>query len=212
MKKKEILYPVFLSVSHLSADVFWKYLYEDLAYGICPFGTFMNNDSVFCRFKGKQFNYQFSSKEPEEIETQLTYIFKTQLNIQSKMDYLSSRADFSKILDTSHNKEWKDIKKKNIKDILLDNFIIKMKNKYNFNASQTHKLMCFIITGFQFKIITNLDIEYDSVTCSITNIKGIDVKSLITEKKFSITIDPKIIESPPAEKLLMSDLWLKNMY
>ncbi len=96
MLKREIIHPIFLRVSNLATDTFWNYLFEDLAYGICPFGTYINDDTIFCRFKGKQFNFNFQEKSCEEIESQLTFILKSKLDIRSRLDLLLERTNFTK--------------------------------------------------------------------------------------------------------------------
>ena len=83
--RKEILYPIFLKVSQLSKDTFWVYLYEDLAYGICPFGTYIDQDVIYCRFKGKQFNFNFQNKSCEKIHNDLTHILKTKMRIWGRI-------------------------------------------------------------------------------------------------------------------------------
>ena len=209
--KKEICYPIFLKVAQLSSDTFWNYLYEDMAYGITPFGTYIDKDAIYCRFKGKQFNFNFKNKSCEEINKQLTHILKSKLNICSKIDHLSKREKFDIILKNS-SMEWKNIKKKNIKDILIENFVIRGKYDYDLTISQTQRILRMINIAFYFKLIANSDIEYDSDKCEIKNIKGIDFQSL-KNKKFSVTSHtlPKLdlYENQSIVKQKMSDLWSK---
>jgi hypothetical protein len=213
-EKKEIIYPIFLKVSQLSDDMFWSYLFEELAYGICPFGTYIDKDTIYCRFKNKYFNFNFSEKSIEEIFQGLTYIFNNKLNIYSKTDYIEKRKDFNNDLLIVSNKEWKDIKKKNIKDILIEKFVISIKQKYNLNVSQTQKLLNMINIYFKFKIITNDDVIYDSNKCEIVSIKGMDFSMLGDKKISNIQIDiPKISISnnEKIEKKKLSELWSKYL-
>ena len=135
------------------------------------------------------------------------------MNILSKIDYLTQRTNFDQILQTISNKEWKDIKKKNIKDILIENFVITLKQKYSLTNQQTQKLLNLIIIGFNFKIIGNTDIEYDSINCKILNIKGIDFQTLNNKKIISSLGIPKVVyENQSLEKQKMSDLWVKYIH
>lgn len=172
--KNEIIYPIFLEVSQLCVDLFWMYLFEDLSYGICPFGTYIDENIIYCRFKGKQFNFSFKDKPIEKIHTDLISIFKNRLKIMSKIDYLELRSDFNHLLRGYKNKEWKDIKKKNIKDLLIEDYVLRMKKKHNLTIQQSQKLLSNILIGFNFKLITNNDIQYDSDLGYITDINGID--------------------------------------
>ena len=42
--KKEIVYPYFLECIELTDENDWKIIFENLAYGIPPHGTFINKD------------------------------------------------------------------------------------------------------------------------------------------------------------------------
>ena len=42
--KKEIVYPVFLECCEFSVDSFWENIFEDLAYGKTPYGTYINKN------------------------------------------------------------------------------------------------------------------------------------------------------------------------
>jgi len=187
--KKEIIYPIFLQVSQMATDSFWIYLFQDLAYGICPFGISIDNYAVYCRFKDKQFNYNFSGKSCQNIYDQLMHIFKNKLNILSKLDHLTKRSKFNEILQLISNKQWKDIRKKNIKDILLENFVISLKYKYSLSNTQAQKILNSIIIGFTFKLISNTDVIYDPINCKIIDINGIDFQLLEQSKKITMSLD-----------------------
>ena len=61
--KKEITYPIFLKLASIQEDTFWKYIYEDLSYGKCPYGIYIQNDYICSFIKGKEFSYHFDDKE-----------------------------------------------------------------------------------------------------------------------------------------------------
>lgn len=175
--KKEILYPIFLKISQSLTDTFWVYLFEDIAYGICPFGTYIESETLSCNFKGKQFRYIFSDKSEETIKNDLISIFTTKLNIYSKIDYLKNRTNFGKGLQLSYL-SWKDIKKKSIKDILIENFVLSLKSKYNLSDMKTRKVLSLINMTFTFKLISTQDIIYDAKECKIIDIIGLNIDTL----------------------------------
>ena len=41
MIKNELVYPIFLKCCEISDDDFWKYVFEELAYGRSPYGTYI---------------------------------------------------------------------------------------------------------------------------------------------------------------------------
>ena len=63
------------------------------------------------------------------------------------------------------------IKKKNIKNILIENFVIDMKNKHNLSDKLCKKLLSIIKIGIIFKTILSDDIKYKDG--KINNIEGI---------------------------------------
>ena len=53
----KLIYPIFLSCCEFSKDNFWKFIFEDLAYGNCPYGTYIVKNYICCNYKGKEFMY-----------------------------------------------------------------------------------------------------------------------------------------------------------
>ncbi len=87
-----------------------------------------------------------------------------------------------------------------------------MKKTYRLNTIQTRNLSCFIVTGFQFKTISTADINYDPVKCEIENIRGIDVKTLMSNKKLNVCLGfQKVHHENVNEKQTMRELWLKYL-
>ena len=54
--KKEIIYPMFLRIASSMEDTFWKYIYEDLSYGKCPYGIYLQQYTNSIR-RGKKNQY-----------------------------------------------------------------------------------------------------------------------------------------------------------
>lgn len=209
--RKEIVYPIFIKVSQSTTDIFWVYLYEDLAYGICPFGTYIDSDAytINCNFKGKQFIYSFKNKLHSDILTELTHLFTIKLNIFSKIDYLKNRTNFGKGLQLFYSC-WKDIKKKSIKDILIENFVLSLQKQYDLSSIQTKKLLSIINMAFTFKLISNNSIIYDASKCVITNIDGLDFHKLLTKNMALPSINiTKIEKISITDKVYLKELWKK---
>jgi hypothetical protein len=51
--KKEIIYPIFLECCQYADDTFWENIFEDLAYGKSPYGTYISKDFLCCGYKKK---------------------------------------------------------------------------------------------------------------------------------------------------------------
>lgn len=157
---KEIIYPIFIQVSTYCKDNFWKQLYIDMAYGHFPFGVSVYKDRVFCSFKDKKFNYTCKD-DPEDIHRSLTDLFKTKLGILSSIDILQKRQNFQLLLYENFD-DWKNIKKKNIRDLLIEKYALKLKDQYNLPINKVRRIIKKIILGFYFKLISNTDILYDA--------------------------------------------------
>ncbi len=177
--KKDLKYPIFLKVSQCENDLYWQYIFDEMAYDMCPFGVYIDQSSfsVHCNLKGKQFNYGLHDKTPQTIHTELVQLFKTKLNLYSKNEYLQSRTHLNEQLKIRFE-SWKDIKKKSIKDILLENFILSLHGKIGCSYVQLRKLLSILQMAFHFKMITHNDVIIDSKDNKIIDIVGFNVENL----------------------------------
>jgi len=53
-----LFYPIFLECCRFTSDHFWQHVFEDLAYQICPSGTFFDKDLFCCHVKQQEFAYR----------------------------------------------------------------------------------------------------------------------------------------------------------
>ena len=160
--KKEIIYPIFLECFEYTTDSFWENIFEDLSYGKCPYGTYINKNFLCCNYKDKEFSYKIEKKNPLQLYTDIYNLFAKKLGLLSSRDKLKKKLDFNNIeeeLKFNKNK-WTDIRKKNIKDLLIENYVIDMKNKYSLSNKQSKNLLSSIFIGMIFKVINIKDICY----------------------------------------------------
>ena len=78
--KKDIIYPIFLECSQFITDKFWENIFEDLAYGKSPYGTYISKGSLTCKYKDKEFIYKLEKKDPKILYTEI-YLLLTNWNI-----------------------------------------------------------------------------------------------------------------------------------
>ena len=211
--KKEIIYPIFLECSSLAEDPILKNIFEDLAYGITPYGTYISKNFFCCNYKDKEFSYKIDpSLNSQILYNDIQNLITTNLNILSSKDKNKKRLDFKQIeqeLKDSH-KTWLSIKKKNIKDILIEKYIIDMKNKFSLTIKQCKLLLSSINTAIILKIINQKNILYENE--KITKIEGIEFetgKVIIKKNIYSINTSfaPEII----FDKKNISDNWEKHI-
>jgi hypothetical protein len=171
--KKEIIYPVFLECLQFTNDFFWENIFEDLAYGKTPYGTYINKDFLCCNYKDKEFSYKIEKKEPEQLYNDILFLLGKKLGILSLKDKNNKQIDFKNIENELKEcrKNWSNIRKKNIKDLLIERYVLNMKDKYLLTFKQAQELLSHIFIGLVFKVISVKDIKYSDGV--ITSIEGI---------------------------------------
>lgn len=210
--KKEIIYPIFLECCDLIEDTFWKNVFEDLSYGKCPYGTYITKDFFCCNYKNKEFSYKIERKDPNQLYIDIHELLVKKLGLLSHKDKIKKKIDFTLLEDEikENRKSWSNIRKKNIKDLLIENYVINMKNKFTLSIKQARNLLSIIFIGMVFKVISVKDIVYEDG--EIKNINGISFKQneIILEKDiytFDINRTPFIL----IEKKILSDVWIKYL-
>lgn len=184
--KRDVIYPIFLKCLPYVEDEFWKETFEELSYGNCYQGSYVSKGFLFSNVKSKEFAYKFIDKEPEKIYNDITKLLKEKLNIMSKNDrsiLINEFEEIEKNIKNIKNVDWNDIKKKSIKDILFQNYIINVKKKYDLRDSQVKCLYNTINLGLMLKSIKNTDIVY--VNGEIQEIKGFS----FYQGKYKIDLD-----------------------
>lgn len=174
---KEIVYPFFLECLQFAEDNFWENIFEDLAYGITPYGTYINKDFLLCGYKGKEFSYKIQRKNEKELYSDIYNLFKNKLGILSYKDNRKKILEFQKVekhLKISYDK-WSEIRKQNIKDYLIEKYVLKQRLEHSLSLKQSKFLVALISIALLFKIITAKDIIYQSG--EIKQIKGIHIEN-----------------------------------
>jgi hypothetical protein len=166
--KNEIIYQVFLECIKYTCDIFWQNIFEELSYGRCPYGIYISNDYICCNYKDKKFSYNINNNidNSERLYTEVYDILKHTFGLLSKKDkllnnnlFLKKQEDMVLMLQNS----WSNIKKKNIKTLLLEKFIIKKSKQYNLTSKQSKLLYNDIVLGLLFKTINKTHIIYNDL-------------------------------------------------
>ena len=193
MVKRDILYPIFLKCVSISEDLFWKEIFEELSYGNCLNGTYISKGCFCSSVKSKEFMCKFIDKDETRIYSDITRLLKEKLNIMSSNDrriMITELEEVEKRLKFFMDVEWSAIKKKSLKDVLFQNFLIDMKKKFSLSDTQIKKLYNILNLGLMLKSIKNSEIFYSNG--EITRIEGINFfKPNSTSKygRYTITID-----------------------
>jgi hypothetical protein len=211
--KKELLYPMFLECCKYTTDMFWESVFEDLAYGKLPYGTYISNNSLCCSYKDRNFSYSLNEKQdPKQLYDDVYNLLSKKLSLLSQKDKIRKKVEFFNLeFDTTeYRKSWSSIRKKNVQDLLIENYVIDMKKKHNLSLKQARYLLSVIYIGRILKVITSKDIEFEDG--KVTGIEGIS----FTNKKIHISkeIYDTQVETTDCiivEKSFLSDLWDKYL-
>lgn len=184
--QKEILYPVFFECCQYTEDTFWRNIFEDLAYGKTPYGTYINKNFLCCNYKDKEFSYKIIKKNPEQIYNDINKLLTKKLGILSHKEKLNKRVKFHQIETQikDNRQDWSNIRKKNIKEFLIECYVVNMKKKHSLTFKQSKLLLSIITISIVFKVITSKHIHYSNG--KIDHIEGIDFKN----KKIHVKRNP----------------------
>ena len=210
MRNKEIKNHVFLECLQHTDNKFWQSLFEELAYGVTPHGTYFCGDLFCCKFKNKSFTYNYTEKDSLTLFNEISELLKNKLNIFSEIERKNIKLNVKNSLENQLNKSWSSIKKKNLKELLIKIFISNMKNKHNLSEQQAKDAYLYINLAIIFKTITPDDIVYDGE--NVVSIKGMEFKEgeVIFNKDIESIIDTEIDEYDfVVDKTNVSDDWDK---
>jgi hypothetical protein len=117
----------------------------------CQFTT---NDIIIDLFEDLATKRQKCPTITNKIKSYEDNYYKLYLDILS---YFKVKETFN----NSNNlniKSWSSIRKKSLKDLILKNYIIEVKQKYNFDATTTNRLKKDLMVGLNFKNINDKNI------------------------------------------------------
>ena len=208
MVLKEITYPIFFECCQFTEDNFWRNIFEDLAYSKTPYGTYINNDYLLCGYKDKDFSYKIKGKNSKQLYTDIYDLLKNRLGILSGKEKTRKRLAYFQAENRIKNsrKNWNNIRKKNIKDILVERYVVEMKQRYNLPSKQAKILMSIIFIALAFKILVTTDIHYQDG--KITDIDNIIIsKKTATMKKNIYSLNVPFTRNITNAKKTMSSNW-----
>jgi hypothetical protein len=155
---KPVVNPIFEQLANLTEDVFWKTIFLDCSRCKFPRGfTFKNNVLTFK--KGNKMTCLELTSNLAESFTSCINFFQSAGGIMSKKDREKIRKlEEERILEqieSDLDKNWKDIKKENLKEVLLNEFIKEISEKLNFNEKEKNELSTTIKKGIILKYFNN---------------------------------------------------------
>lgn len=205
---KKILHPKFLECAKLTNDPYWIQVFEDCSRGRFPKGSCMDSTNTSVYIKNVKINqsYKLTGIIPQDFLA-LKKLFREILHLGSVQDRKEITNEIDGLKDRislTYNKEWKDIRKKNIKDYIIRTFILDLKKEFNLTHEKTTQLSRLIKLGFLFNWINNENVVYE-------NKNILEIKNLIFDEslnQFDIEVDNTISKREYKPKLLkLSGIW-----
>lgn len=211
-KDDEIVHPLFERCSDFTVDKFWKKTFSDLAKGKTPNGVYIYKGSL--RLKGKPAD-SITFTETDDCRRTFDNIYQflsAVCGILSPDDKLKQRHEFDSI-EQENKRNWIDIKRKKVKDLMIESFAVKMKHKHSLSLKQTRCLISTICMGLLFKSISASNIILENGF--IKNIDGISFRErriLFKLDLYNTDIDEDSDTSiRESQKKYMVDHWLKYL-
>jgi len=167
--KKIIQYPIFIKFLNYVNDPFWRFIYEDMAYSRCPYGLYLQKNYLCCNIKNKEFVYKLEeNKSVEECFNDINNLLKLRVGLLSEKERIIQKDSLVKIRNKKD--DWLKVKKKMIRETLLEKFVMDKSIQYYLSIGVINKMLCLLIIGLIFKTINSKDISYKNGV--IENING----------------------------------------
>jgi hypothetical protein len=211
---KEIIYPFFLECCKYTDDVFWENIFEDLAYGKPPFGTYITKGYLCCSYKNKEFSYKICRKDAKDIYDDIYGLLTQKLGIFSQKQKAQKKLAFHEFEKNIKNsrQDWCNIRKKNVKDAMYEKYVIDMKKIHNLSIKQCKYLLSMLSLSLIFKTITSKDITFrDDKIESIEGIEFRDGEVKFTRPLTLSVSDIRKDEVDENEYKSMRENWVKSI-
>lgn len=170
-----IIFPVFIICANLCSDDFWRQLFDDFSQGITPKHVSVTSDTFICKNK----NYLYKGETPENIHKKICDI------LIKTLKYKGCKNEFEKW----ENNNWKNIRKKKLREIIFINYILKLGDKYNLSTAKMREINNKIKMALIYGDINNDDIEYSNgeiINIKKFNLKTFDIPNIDSVKKLCI--------------------------
>jgi hypothetical protein len=149
-------------------------VFEDMAFGRFPSPTFFQKDYLCCAIKGKEFVYRVFDNQSnlipasaEQLYHDIRDLLSRRVGLLSEKEAIHQRnvvlnhqqVDFEK--ERFSEESWNVVRKKMIKDNVIEQFVLHMKEMYRLGPAVVHYFFSLLIIGFLFKTIQAKDIQYE---------------------------------------------------
>lgn len=178
-----VIYPIFIECKEYVLDGYWKDVLSQCAINRFPKGirykVTMNpgssDDSGFEHIFSIKTMKKLGSRggvevinlptEPKVLAGCLLSIFREKLDMYSSLDLQIKKEEFEVMnssLKVNYDCTWKELKPKNVKDMMIRNYVIELQKRHSLTDGQARKLLSEINCCVQLKILDQESIVYSS--------------------------------------------------
>lgn len=156
---KDLVYPAFLACTDFTEDDFWKSVFEELAFGVCPSLTYINKGYLMCNARGKEFVYKINAElDPETLFGDVYGLLTEKLGLKSTREIEEHKQAVDSHQETVYT-AWSNIKKKSIRDTIILQFVVEQTEKFQLSSQQSRELFRLINMGVLLKFIVSKHIS-----------------------------------------------------
>jgi len=135
--KRDVIHPIFLECKEHVENPFWKSLFEEFAYGKYPKQLYITqNQHIQSSNRTNFFQYSFKGKDIPTMIFDIQELLLTHTNLISNEEILVKKNDNVKYKKDEWT-QWKDIKKKYIRDILIMDYCIALRIEKRYTLEES---------------------------------------------------------------------------
>ena len=158
--KKELVHPIFLECKERVENSFWKSLFEEFAYGKYPKQLYVNqNQQIQSTNRNHFFQYSFKEKSIDEMIPEIQELLLTHTSLISNEEIIIKKSEHLKFKEEKLS-SWKEIKKKFIKEILLMEYCIQLKQDHKLSSEVIDRLY----TLLRYSNITEVHMRHNKIS------------------------------------------------
>jgi len=215
MKKDvSVIYPQFAACKKYTIDKYWKDIFEGCSMNKFPcrgIGYNASENILYVKAKGEANKKSTSYSLPEDSKV-LYYlmmdIFRNKLKLTSELDLNLKKTELEEIKEKRNinfDCEWKDIKSRGMRDLLISRWVLQKKEDMNMDWKQAKSLYNIVNLGISIKKLNPLDFDYSNE--NLRDIRGIEFDE--EASSFKITNSPE--KNQKSSKTVATNILVKNM-
>lgn len=157
------LFPIFLECKEWTLDPYWQDIFTACSIGKFPKGLKIDKNGSLYVSIGDKKQIVSLDNDPFDVFQTMTNIFRNDLGMKSDKDLKTQKEDIKELkkkIKETYSGTWKSIRPKKTKNILVLNYVLDCKEKYQMTDKEAKMLYSKINLAFIFKSINHSDVVY----------------------------------------------------